>query len=53
MTAFIIFALTALYVGWALLYHWRRHDLHRKVVLEYLGIAAFGLIAALSVYLFL
>ncbi len=53
MTALIIFALTLLYVGWALLHHWRRGDLRRKVVLEYVGIAVLGLIAAFSVYLLL
>lgn len=53
MIATVILALTMTYVGWALLHHWRRGDLHRKVVLEYLGIAILGIVAAMSMLRFL
>lgn len=37
------------YVTWGIIHHWRRGDLHLKVVLEYIGIAILGVALALSV----
>lgn len=37
------------YVLWGILHHFRRGDLHIKVVLEYAGIAILGVVAVLSV----
>lgn len=37
------------YVLWGVLHHWRRGDLHPKIVLEYLGLAILGVAAVISV----
>lgn len=53
MIQFSLLLAAASYVLWGILYHWHRGDLHPKVVLEYVGIAAIGVAAALSVIRYL
>lgn len=37
------------YVVWGVFHHWRRGDLHPKIVLEYVGLAILGIAAVMSV----
>lgn len=39
----IIILMTFFYVAWALLHHYIEHDLHAKIVIEYVLIGALGI----------
>ncbi|KKQ95800.1 MAG: hypothetical protein UV74_C0013G0405 [Candidatus Woesebacteria bacterium GW2011_GWB1_43_14] len=47
----ITIAIGASYVSWGIIHHYLHHDLHWKVVLEYLGISLIGLGIILSLVL--
>lgn len=50
LEAFFIFMIAILYFTWSMVHHYIHHDLHVRVVIEYILIVALGLV--LSFYLF-
>ncbi|KKQ45444.1 MAG: hypothetical protein US62_C0015G0025 [Candidatus Woesebacteria bacterium GW2011_GWA1_37_8] len=46
--AVIIFAASASYVVWGLIHHHQHDELHLSIIVEYISIAALGLIVGLS-----
>jgi len=46
--AVIIFAASASYVVWGLIHHHQHNELHLSVIVEYISIAALGVIVGLS-----
>jgi hypothetical protein len=42
-------AIAVVYLGWGIIHHTRRGDLHPKIVLEYLALAILGVVITYTV----
>lgn len=44
----VTIAMAAAYVTWGIVHHWLHRDLHLSVVIEYIAVAALGLVIVFS-----